>query len=482
MNFIRQRNGILIMNQIIGQFLKTAFARFYGVYTRRSAPLKALMLFVIILFAGIFIAGFIPIDLPFVPAQISSTAEKALGGSCTVGKVTVALWSGFRVRDIVIKMPPDREMALEAEVPEIRVGFRILPLIFKHLRLHECVVYKPVVKVRLNPKKAPVSSTAPRQHTASSGSRPGFSLSLPGPLSGFSFSLGAARVESGAFTLVSGGALTAEAADLDVAASLSSLASGSGKISIGRIRVLDSWKVAGLLLKFSLRGDKLNIDKLDASMYGGRISGEGVYDLKSAKADTFDLNVRHLEIGPFYEDMKNRQGRFKGQADMTVHLGPCAPSPESLQGNGTLRVRDFSAEQIPLQKAAGFKILAPLFSQLMLNKLDVDFSMKKGRIFTARVDGSGKLYDLHASGWVGFDAALNEDVKVTLTEVMVPQLANLIEYAFIRGPDGRYVMLFKVSGTLNDPVITLDKKIVQNTVNKVLFQVGKSLGRYLKRK
>jgi hypothetical protein len=477
------------MIRYFSQHLKRAFFRLQGAFSRRGGPAKTLLIFVLTIIVALFIAGFIPVNLPFVPAKISSAVENTMGGSCKIEKVTVALWSGFRVSHISLKTPANREKVFDVTVPQVRVGFRLLPLLFKHLRLHELVVDKPVAVVRVNPAKAapphpvpPLPKNAPAPKApARASAKPAFLVALPGLLSGFSFSLGTARVKSGAFTLTSGGNPLVEAVDIDVSASLSSLSAGEAEISVGRIKALDSWEIRDFLIKCRLKGATANVDRMEASLYGGHVTGEGSYDLASAKIDTFDLNVKHLDIGPFYEDMKNRQGRFKGKADMSVHLGHCASSPESMSGRGIARIIDFSVEEVPAQKLAQVKVLMPLFKKLVLEKVDADFTLKHGKITTDRVDGTGKLYDVHASGWIGFDAMLNEDVKVTLTEAMVPQFAQFADYAFIRGPDGRYVMLFNVSNTFSEPVITIDNKIVQHTVKKLLFEAGKSLGRFLKK-
>jgi len=96
--------------------------------------------------------------------------------------------------------------------------------------------------------------------------------------------------------------------------------------------------------------------------------------------------------------------------------------------------------------------------------------LRPGGVQVQRLAGYGPALSFASSGWVGFDGSLRQQAQGKLGAVVVRGLDPVVRHSLLPGPGGSGRFACVVKGTLSQPVVTLDQRMIERAVEGMFEQ------------
>lgn len=217
------------------------------------------------------------------------------------------------------------------------------------------------------------------------------------------------------------------------------------------ISVLDL-KVTGLSLQLGQQNGILRIPRLYASSYAGAI--EGVFN-SNLKAEvpiyTLYCSVRGLDLSKLKNDTPLREKDFAGLLEFEAETSGNFKDSRSMNGKGSISVKDGKLWQLNLFKGLGELFLLPEYKQIVFHEASADFTIKDRRFITENLELDSEQLDLRCSGHCDFSGALDFMAYARANKKLISESSDVRKFtAAILGELGNAVSV-KIGGTIQKP-------------------------------
>lgn len=221
--------------------------------------------------------------------------------------------------------------------------------------------------------------------------------------------------------------------------------------------------------KLVVRNGEVNMQNLSLNTMGGNIVVNGGYSTADVKKPTFDagLKMTNLSFAQTYKELdivrgmapvfENLKGNFSGSMNLKTDLDQTmSPLLKTVQGNGSLSTHDLVLSGVTAIDKIAEAVNKPELKELKVKDLNLDFTIKDGRVETKPFDIKMGDYNLNLSGTTGLDQTIDYSGKVKLPS-SVGTLASLTTFDL------------KIGGTFTSPTVKVDAK---SMANQALQSVG----------
>lgn len=172
------------------------------------------------------------------------------------------------------------------------------------------------------------------------------------------------------------------------------------------------------------------------------------------------------KMAPIFENLK---GNFSGNMQVNTKLDKqMSPVLSSVQGSGALSTKNLNLSGVSVIDKIADAVKKPELKDITVNDLNIDFTIKDGRVATKPFDIKWKDYVMNLSGSTGLDQTIDYDGKITL-----PQSAGVI---------GKYTTFdLKIGGEFSSPKVSVDvasmaKQAAESVKEQALDKLGEKLG------
>ncbi len=233
--------------------------------------------------------------------------------------------------------------------------------------------------------------------------------------------------------------------------------------------------------KIAVKDSKVDMSNLSMNTMGGSVIMNGYYSSANIKKPEMNAGFKMSDINfaqaykeldmvrklaPIFESLKGTfSGNLKIQTDLDQTMSPVI---KTMQGNGELSTHNISLSGIKAIDMIAEAVKKPGLKDMKVKDLNIDFTIKDGRVSTKPFDIKWGEYVMNLSGTTGLDQTIDYAGKVKLP-------SSLGSYANLSTVD------LKIGGTFTSPKVSLDTKSMANQAVKAvesqaLGKLGKKLG------
>ncbi len=233
--------------------------------------------------------------------------------------------------------------------------------------------------------------------------------------------------------------------------------------------------------KITVKDSKVDMSNLSMNTMGGSVVMNGFYSTANVKKPVMNAGFKMSDVSfaqaykeldmvrklaPVFENLKGTfSGNLKVQTDLDQTMSPVF---NTMQGNGELSTHNISLSGIKAIDMIAEAVKKPAMKDMKVKDLNIDFTIKDGRVSTKPFDIKWGDYVMNLSGTTGLDQTIDYAGKVKLP-------SSLGSYANLSTVD------LKIGGTFTSPKVSLDTKSMANQAAKAvesqaLSKLGKKLG------
>ena len=215
------------------------------------------------------------------------------------------------------------------------------------------------------------------------------------------------------------------------------------------------------LLAANLDGDKINIHQLFTSFsnFGQDvIKAENIYG-------TANLNVQYFS-------------RMSPGLDIDVN---------TIEMTSNLKVKDGNLKNYdPLMALSDFAAIDEL-KDVRFATLENNISIKDSRIYIPGMNINSNVMDMGLAGSHGFNNSIDYSIRLKLSDVLFnsrkkqKKQSEFDEHLTVMESEDNPNIFLKMTGTVDDPIISLDKKSVGKSINADLKEQGRELKNIFKK-
>ncbi|MEY8706567.1 AsmA-like C-terminal region-containing protein [Bacteroides faecichinchillae] len=244
--------------------------------------------------------------------------------------------------------------------------------------------------------------------------------------------------------------------------------------------LLDKMAFNNMNGKLIIKDGKVDMKNLSMNTMGGNAVMNGYYSTANAKKPevkagfkltdiSFSQAYKELDmiqkLAPIFENLK---GNFSGGINILTDLdATMSPVLNTLQGDGSLSVRDLSLSGIKSIDQIADAIKQPNLKDMKVKDMKIDFTIKDGRVNTQPFDIKMGDYTLNLSGSTGLDQTIDYTGKIKL-----PASASFAKISTVD---------LKINGSFSSPKVSVDMKsmanqAIESAAEEAIGQLGKKLG------
>lgn len=233
--------------------------------------------------------------------------------------------------------------------------------------------------------------------------------------------------------------------------------------------------------KINVKGGKIDMKNLFMNTMGGSVTMNGYYSTVNIKKPEMNAGFKMTDIlfsqaykeldmiqqfAPIFENIKGTfSGNFNVQTDLDKTMSPVL---KTMQGSGELSTHNISLSGVKAIDLIAETVKNPGLKNMKVKDLNIDFTIKDGRVSTKPFDIKLGDYTMNLSGTTGLDQTVDYSGKVKLP-------ASMGSYANLTTVD------IKIGGTFASPKVSLDTKSMANRAieaagDEALSKLGKKLG------
>lgn len=233
--------------------------------------------------------------------------------------------------------------------------------------------------------------------------------------------------------------------------------------------------------KINVKGGKIDMKNLFMNTMGGSVTMNGYYSTANIKKPEMNAGFKMTDIlfsqaykeldmvqqlAPIFENIK---GTFSGNLNVQTDLDKTmSPVLKTMQGSGELSTHNISLSGVKAIDLIAETVKNPGLKNMKVKDLNIDFTIKDGRVSTKPFDIKLGDYTMNLSGTTGLDQTVDYSGKVKLP-------ASMSSYANLTTVD------IKIGGTFASPKVSLDTKSMANRAieaagDEALGKLGKKLG------
>jgi hypothetical protein len=212
----------------------------------------------------------------------------------------------------------------------------------------------------------------------------------------------------------------------------------------------------------------LDVSKVKSFLYDGTLRGSFAMNIVRKKLMHAEFKLATLGIEKWYESQRNPEGALKGKLSLSLICDSSALRLDSIIGQGSCRIKNVIARNLPVQKSLVQLLVIPQLSNLEFHTVTSDFIIVDGRVNVQNLKGNGELLDLETSGWVARDGTFYQEVLGVLSKKFSAQLPDIVQKSLLPRDNGRLSFDCRVSGTFDNPSLSLNQQIIKRAVKNML--------------
>ena len=412
----------------------------------------------LIIVIGLLLLGFYPVSHPRLTRHVVAIVKQRGLDSCSIGKVTVAVWKGVSFHDVALagKTPEGDTYSFKASAVTVKCNLFMLAIKSSHL--------KKLVAAEFGGSK--------------NSDRNGPERTLQSVLR----IIGASQYIKGA---------TVSRADVAIVGKRSMPVQGSGiALDINfppetENRFNGSFVATALVCSkvegarqlsgdFSYDNGTVIIPRCKAKAFDGRIKLETRFNLEKRTLSALTLSMAGLDLSEWSRFSDSGDGTLAGKADAKFTLDSSVFDPDSLHGKGTVSVSHFEIVKFPFQRSLVTMLMYPGLSHLNFRKFKANLTLKEGKLFEAEATGEGDTLSVKTDGWIRTDGLLNEKLECTLAKAGVATLPEFAQKTLEDAPGGGKVLKCRLYGMIQNPKVSVESKVILQKAVKNMFEEIKS--------
>ena len=229
----------------------------------------------------------------------------------------------------------------------------------------------------------------------------------------------------------------------------------------------------------SVRGDTITLKSLTLNTYDGSVSASGTLGFQDVRHPDFDLTLdvsnlqAHEALTPYTQLSKHLFGSFSMQSSLRGKLTDAmGVVPSTVSGEGKVQIREGKLEGMRLLDVLANSLDVKELKNIEFKQWSNGFTMSNGRILVSDAKIGARDADFLIGGSQGIDGSMDYALAVKLSpavsdRVKVSGLGQELINA-LKDDEGRLTLNFRVTGTLNDPVLKLDAEAQKRAAEEVV--------------
>lgn len=233
--------------------------------------------------------------------------------------------------------------------------------------------------------------------------------------------------------------------------------------------------------KLAVKDGKADMRNLSLKAMGGNIIMNGYYSSADADKPEFNaaLKLSELSFSQTYKELdmvrklapvfENLKGTFSGNMNIRTLLDKeMSPVLTTMQGDGSLSTNDLNLSNVSIIDKIADAAQRPELKNIDVKDMQLDFTIKDGRLATQPFEIKWKDYQMDLSGTTGLDQTIDYTGKIKLpaSAGSIAQLSTLN---------------IKIGGTFSSPTVSLDaqsmaKQATETVKEKAVERLGEKLG------
>jgi hypothetical protein len=205
---------------------------------------------------------------------------------------------------------------------------------------------------------------------------------------------------------------------------------------------------------------------MTAQLFGGRFEADARVLFNDEGTFDIDARLTEADLSQLAMETMSRQHQISGDVFGAIRLTGNCHGTHSLQGKGSVRLRDADIYELPLMVAL-LKILSirqP--DKTAFTNSNIDFRVEGDHVYLDPIDFNGDAICLKGKGSVGLDGYIEGMEFYTLVG---PDLLRPSILAPVLGEASRQLLVIRVAGPLGDPQLTKDAFPALNETLQRLF-------------
>lgn len=232
--------------------------------------------------------------------------------------------------------------------------------------------------------------------------------------------------------------------------------------------------------ELEVKDGKADMTNLSMNTMGGNIVMNGYYSTADIKNPVLNavFGMTELSFAQTYKELdmiqklapifENLKGNFSGDMKINTKLdGQMSPIFSTMQGSGKLSTKDLGLSGVTVIDKIADAVSKPELKNMEVKDMNLDFTIKDGRVATQPFDIKWKEYVMTMGGTTGLDQTIDYTGKIQL-----PASTGI----------GKYTTLdLKIGGEFTSPKVSVDmasmaKQAAEAAGEKVLGKLGEKLG------
>jgi len=233
-------------------------------------------------------------------------------------------------------------------------------------------------------------------------------------------------------------------------------------------------KFSNLSFNLEQKDGTLNISRFSGSGYSGIINMDFSSDLKSdAPACALKFNCSGIDLAKLKLDTDLKDSNITGTLNINADVNGNLKGPDSLEGAGTVSIKDGNLWQLNFFKGLGELFLLPKYEKIAFKDAFGEFTVKDKFISTENLKLTSDQLNLNCQGKLGFNGALDFTVYTEVNKDLIRDSADLRKFPTAILGELSKTIVTQVSGTIKKPkykIAPLPLDMIKNIKN---FLLGK---------
>ncbi len=188
---------------------------------------------------------------------------------------------------------------------------------------------------------------------------------------------------------------------------------------------------------------------LTARLFGGTVRGDAWIALEEEPRYGLHATLEQADLSRCAREMMAGRQDLKGKITATVDLGGVGSSPNGMQGQGNIQLREGDVYELPLMIALLNSLGKGEPDTTAFSESSIDFRIHGGHIYFPQIEFRGDALSLRGGGEMDFQSNIHLSFYPELgnSRMRLPVFSDLL------GGASRQIMQIHVGGTLQDPRI-----------------------------
>jgi hypothetical protein len=228
-------------------------------------------------------------------------------------------------------------------------------------------------------------------------------------------------------------------------------------------------KLNNLYFTLQQKDGLINTDDLSANLYAGNLALQfGLNLLGNVPNYTAKLGLSNVDLAKLKMDTKLKDKDISGLLNMRLNLQGTTAGLATLQGDGTISVREGKLWELNLFKGLGEFLFLPIYHKIVFRDATANFLVRNSAIEIADSFLSSEELELSGTGKLQFDGSLDLALNSQINENLLKDSPDLrkITSAVLGN-----LLVIKISGTIQKPeykIVPGTKEII-NQIKRFFF-------------